>query len=209
MIQKGIVLFDIDRTIFDTDGMIIDLDEALLAILGYPNTESFKKVEEDYIEILMHDRYFIPEDYVKMLCVKFNFSDQKKLLDVFYDDKYKHVYKDNVFPETIKVISILKNKFDFGIFSEGTSKFQNNKFRSMDLNKYFDKDLIFIVDVKDTREVIKRIPKSAIVIDDKEKICKFLTSNGIRAIWLNKKDDRISDKFQTIHNLLELPDKLM
>ncbi len=54
--QKGILLFDIDRTIFDTDGMIKNLEEALLAILGYPNTESFKKIEKDYIKTLTNDR---------------------------------------------------------------------------------------------------------------------------------------------------------
>jgi hypothetical protein len=78
----------------------------------------------------------------------------------------------------------------------------------MNLNEYFDKDLIFILDAKDNKEAVNKIPKGAIVVDDKERICEFLTEHRIKAIWLNKKDGRVSPNFQTIHNLVELPDYL-
>ena len=95
-----------------------------------------------------------------------------------------------------------------GIYSEGTAKFQNHKFRSLGLDRYFDNDLIFIVDAKDTKEVLNKIPKDAIIVDDKETICGFLTKNDIRAIWLNRKDNRKSDKFETIYSLFDLLDVL-
>ncbi|KKP39430.1 MAG: hypothetical protein UR29_C0007G0081 [Candidatus Woesebacteria bacterium GW2011_GWC2_33_12] len=116
-----------------------------------------------------------------------------------------HIYNVNVYKETLEVLEKLKDKYRLGIYSEGTKKFQNHKFKSLGLNKYFDKDLIFIVDAKDTKEVLEKIPKDAIIVDDKETICEFLTKNEIRAIWLNRKDNRKSDKCETIYSLFELP----
>jgi FMN phosphatase YigB (HAD superfamily) len=199
--QKGIILFDIDRTIFDTDAMVKDIDEATTKILKSSNLVSLR--------VLNKSRRFSPENYTKILCKKFKFESQEKLLEVFYSEKYEYIYKDNVFPETKVVLDGLKGDYQLGIFSEGTAKFQNNKFRSMGLNEYFDKDLIFIFDAKDTKEAIQKIPKDAIMVDDKERICEFLTKNGIKAVWLNKNDDRVSPNFPTVHNLLELPAKLM
>ena len=209
MYKKGVILFDIDRTIFDTDGMIKDFDEGILTILGDPNITDFKKVEIDYMKSLGNDRYFVPDEYTKMLCTRFGFGNQAKLLNVFYGKKYEHIYKENVFPEAIEVMDIFKNKFRLGVFSEGTAKFQNHKFKSMDLNKYFDKNLVFIVDAKDVKEIVIKIPKSAVVVDDKERICEFLYKNGIMPVWLNRKDERVSDKFSTIHDLLELSRMLL
>lgn len=115
-----------------------------------------------------------------------------------------HIYKENVFTETFEILEKLRNRFKFGIFSEGTTKFQNHKFKSMNLERYFDKNLIFIVDAKDTKEAINKIPKSAIIVDDKEHICGFLTKNKRKAIWLNKTDNRVNPNFETIHGLLDL-----
>ena len=199
--QKGIILFDIDRTIFDTGKMVEDIDTATAKIIKSSNLES--------LIVLNRSREFSPETYTKMLCEKFHFNDQKKLLEIFYGGKYKYIYKNNVFPKTRIVLDKLKTNYRLGIYSEGISKFQNNKFKSLELDEYFEKNLIFIFAAKDTEEAIAKIPKSAIIIDDKERICEFLTKNGINAIWLNKIDDRVSPNFQTIHNLLEPPNGLM
>lgn len=202
--QKGIILFDIDKTIFNTVGMSRAFDERLISILGNPRLEEFKKAKEEYKSILSNERYFVPEDFIKVLCKKFNFNNHKILVNVFYGDNYAYIYKENVFTETFRILEKLRNRFRFGIFSEGTTKFQNHKFKSMNLEKYFDKNLIFIVDVKDTKDIVKKIPKFAIVVDDKESICEFLTKNRIKVIWLNKIDNRVNPNFETIHNLLDL-----
>lgn len=55
------------------------------------------------------------------------------------------IYRENVFPETLEILRKLKSRFKFGIFSEGTAKFQNHKFESMKLDKYFDKELIIVL----------------------------------------------------------------
>lgn len=198
--QKGIILFDIDRTIFDTDGEVKGFNEAILKVLKHSDLKS--------LEVLNKSRNFSPEDYVKELCAKFNFNDQEKLLEIFYGEKYKYIYKNNVFPETRIILDKLKAGYRLGIYSEGTAIFQNHKFKSLGLDSYFDKDLVFIFDAKDTKDATQKIPRSAIIVDDKERICEFLTENSIRAIWLNRKDDRINPNFQTSHSLLELSEKV-
>ncbi|HCR35485.1 hypothetical protein A2130_01820 [Candidatus Woesebacteria bacterium GWC2_33_12] len=89
--KNKIILFDIDRTIFDTSGMIELLDSTILKLLNYPELSSFQQVEIDYLKTLTNDRYFVPEDYIKKLCKKFNFRNEEKLQDVFYAPEYAYI----------------------------------------------------------------------------------------------------------------------
>lgn len=158
---------------------------------------------------MKNDREYDPEIILKLIAQEFKFSHIQKLLDVYFGKEYEHLYSGSVYPETFEIIEKLKDKFTFGIYSEGTSKFQNHKFRSMGISKYFEESLIFIVGAKDTSDVVSKLPKEAIIVDDKERICEFLTKNGIKAIWLNKSDGRESKKFTTIHKLLDLKEILL
>lgn len=107
-------------------------------------------------------------------------------------------------PETFDVFEKLKGSYRLGIYSEGTKKFQNYKFDALEIIHLLDDDLIFIVDLKTNPEAVSKIPKNSIVVDDKESVCDCLTNSGVKAIWLNKKDNQVSSKFQTIHSLTDL-----
>ncbi len=207
--KKGIILFDIDRTIFDTVRLSETLRLELQRVIKKVSLEDIREVMNEFTSSLGADREFDPEQFTKFLCNRFDFLDQKLLLDVFYDPANKHWYRDFIFQETFTVFEKLKNRFRMGIYSEGTKKFQNYKFDSMEILKYLDRDLIFILDHKTNPDAVKKIPKGSIVVDDKESVCEFLVENGIKVIWLNKKDDRKNANFSTIHNLLELCGRLM
>jgi phosphoglycolate phosphatase-like HAD superfamily hydrolase len=209
MNKKGILLFDIDRTIFDTAGYSNLIEPEIARVIKKVSREEIKNAKNEFISSLSADREFDPENLIKFLCQKFSFEDKQSLLDVFYDSKYKHWYSDLIFPETFEVIEKLKSKFSFGVYSEGTKKFQNYKFESMGISNLMGKSLIFILDHKTNPNALSKIPKGAVVVDDKESVCDYLTDNQIEAIWLNKKDDRLSDKFKTIHHLTELPPMLL
>lgn len=206
--SKKIILFDIDKTIFNTELMSEEINFNLNRVLKNSDLDKFLSAKTKYKKDLKNEREFVPEDFISVLSFDFNFKDPKLLLKVFYSKRYSYIYKQSVFRETLKVIDNLKNRYRLGVFSEGTAKFQNHKFNSLGLNEYFDKDLIFIVDAKDTKEVIDRLPKDVVIVDDKERICDFLFENNIDCVWLNRKDERKSDKYKTIHTLLELPDVL-
>jgi FMN phosphatase YigB (HAD superfamily) len=209
MANKQILLFDIDRTLLDTEKMSDWRNEVVLKILNTEDLDKIKSVKADYRTTLKNERDYIPDEYLKTLNTELRFKDLKKLLSAYYGKEFDYIYEESVFSEVKTVLGQLNGKFRLGIFSEGTHKFQNHKFRAMNLNEYFDDDLIFINDAKDTPEVVSKIPKGAIVVDDKENICDFLFANRVKCIWLNKKDDRINDKYPTIHNLLELPKILL
>ncbi len=207
--KKGIILFDIDRTILDTEKLSNLLTENILKVLNTDDIDRIKDIKEKYHLSLKNQREYEPETALRLIAQEFGFIDLPRLVDVYYGKKYEFLYKDCIYPEFFEVAQELKDKFKFGVYSEGTKKLQNHKFESMGIRKYFDKDLIFIVDAKDTQEILMKIPRMAIVVDDKEIICKFLSENGVRAIRLNKVDDRKSGDFETIHSLLELPQILL
>ncbi|OGK21611.1 hypothetical protein A2866_03850 [Candidatus Roizmanbacteria bacterium RIFCSPHIGHO2_01_FULL_39_8] len=203
--NNKIILFDIDRTILDTDKVMKIFTEKMLFILGNPNISDFMKVREEYLKQLAYDREFVPEDYIKAISRKFQFSYEQSLIDVFFDSDSQNIYKESVYPEVRDVFKTLTyRKYRLGIFSEGEKKFQNHKFRSLHLGEYLDDDLIFIFNAKNNSEALKRIPRSSIIVDDKLRICEFLDKAGIKTIWINKKGLPDSTNFQTIHYLSEL-----
>jgi len=207
--KKGILLFDIDQTLIDTDKASEKHNEKILKILGNPDKNEYQKIKDTYKHSLSNQREYDPEVIYKKVCERFNFKNLSSLLNVYYEKENWFIYKESVFPEVKECLGKLKDNYNFGIFSEGVPKFQNNKFQAMGIAEYFESDLIFIVNAKDNIEIISKLPKDSIIVDDKENICEFLTNNGFRAIWLNKKDNEKSDRFKTIHNLLDLPEILL
>lgn len=205
MSDKGILLFDIDRTILDTTRLSGLFESGLEKVIKNVSSEEVKKAKNDYSSSLSDKIEFDPDNLAEFLCKKFHSDDKDKILELYYGPENKNWYKDSVFPESYQVFEKLKNKYRLGVYSEGTKRFQNYKFNSMGISDLLDKNLIFIFDHKTNSEALSKIPKEAIIVDDKESVCEYLTDNGFRAIWLNKKDDRKSDKFKTIHQLIELP----
>lgn len=203
MTSKGIILFDIDRTLFDTDKLNRETNKKIADLLDVDEDVLFS-VKKKYTDALESRRKFDPENYIKVLRKKFNYKTPKLLEDVYYGKE--NIYENCVYSEVYKVLDNLSAKYSLGIFSEGTKRYQNHKFISSGLKNYFEPDLIFIFDAKDEDKVLLKIPKEAVIVDDKESICTFLTKKGFKAIWLNKNDDKESPDFPTIHKLLGLRD---
>ena len=106
--SKKIILFDIDRTIFDTDKPSMTRNEVILNILNNPPRDEFNSVKEEYKSTLKNEREYVPEDYIKMLCKKYNFKNVNALLDTYYGEKYNILYKNSVYPEFFSVVEKLK-----------------------------------------------------------------------------------------------------
>lgn len=195
--KNKIILFDIDRTIFDTDKLLKLQRENISKVINSRNIEDFKKF---WNSTLSGERHVTSEERLNLICSKFNIRDPKLLSNIYFGKEYKYIYSDSVYPETRIVFDKLKDEFIFGIYSEGTKKYQNHKFKSMGISNYFEPSLIFIVDAKDNKETLEKLPKESIIVDDKEIICEFLNKDGFRAIWLNRKDNKKSEIFETIHS---------
>ncbi len=209
MKSKGILLFDIDRTILDTTKLSSYFESGLKEVFKNSSLEEIKAAKNDYTFSLSDKIEFDPENFATFLCKSLDFNDKNKILEIYYGQKFRNWYKNSVFNETYEVIEKLKDKYRLGIYSEGTKRFQNYKFDSMGISDLLDKNLIFIFDHKTNPKSISKIPKEAIVVDDKESVCEYLVGNKFKVIWLNKLDIRKSTKFKTIHSLLELPGILL
>ena len=180
--------------------------EKLDLLIGPKDKTRANLIKENYVKSLNRDREYLPEDFCRLLADDLNRPElYSAVLGLYYGLENQWFYSDSIYPETLIVLEKLKNEYRLGIYSEGTYKFQNHKFNSMGISKYFDKELVFIVPAKDTPDVIARIPRDSLVVDDKEIICDFLHTNKIDCVWVNKKDKRKSDKYKTIQSLLELP----
>lgn len=206
--DKGIILFDIDRTIFDALSFRKILSENLAKRIGVSSDEIGRKLEE-YIKSLRANRDFSPDKFVKFLCANYKNQSKSLLLDVFYGENSEHYYRDLMFPDFLDSLVKLKDNFRIGIYSEGEIRNQNYKYSAMGISKYMDEDLIFIVPNKTAPEVISLIPKRAFIVDDVEAICQLLNDHGFKAIWLNRKTKNKNPGFTTIHSLTELPGILL
>lgn len=203
--QKGIILFDIDRTLLDTDKSLEDHDNEILKVLGSENKNKLQNIRKQYIKSLKNSREYDAEELLSKICRKFNFDNLQKLVDVYLKKENWFIYKNAIYPDVKITLAKLLGDCRLGVFSEALPKFQINKFHAMDLDKYFDPELILILPAKDNLEAIQKIPKGAIVVDDKLTICEFLNKNGVKVVWLNRKDSSVNPDFSTIHSLVELP----
>lgn len=81
MNNKGIILFDIDRTIFDTAKFSEYLESEFFKIIKKIPLEEIRTAKQEFINAPNADREYDPEIFVKFLCTKFDFADEKSLLD--------------------------------------------------------------------------------------------------------------------------------
>lgn len=198
------ILFDIDRTLFDTGCLIREIDQGILRVLEKTNRKKLDEASKEYMETLKRDREFEPEEFVKYISKKLKVKNPNSLVDVFYGKN--NIYRSCLYPDTTFVLSELSKSNHLGIYSEGTLKFQTHKFNSMEIQKFIDKNLIFIFQEKDSIDSLRKLPKDAIVVDDKKIIVEKLFEFGISVIWINRKNKEVHPVIPTIFNLKQLLD---
>lgn len=201
--SKKIILFDIDLTLFNNHKFVELKDEQIIKIIGIKDIPRYKKILPNYLSGLDNQRDFEPSEFINIVCDEFSFKNKSLLMNLTYDDIT--LYRQSIFPEVESTFEKLAKSYELGIYSEGKLDFQNYKLKALGISYFLNQKYIIIAEAKDTEEALEKVPKESIIIDDKETICQFLTDNGFRAIWINRKDDRKSDNFETIYSLLELP----
>lgn len=201
--KKGIILFDIDRTILNNAKLRDFIIEGVLDVIGKEKHDVFLKAWNKYVTSLSRDREFDPAGFAKTLASILKKDLSSQIEEAFYKE---NIFKDSLFSDTPVVLEQLSKKYDLGVFSEGTGKFQNFKYKHLGLDKYFDKKLVFIFPEKDTHEVLEEIPEGSIVVDDKQIIVEHLKEHGIKAVWVNRKTKEKIDGIPTIFSLKELLD---
>lgn len=201
--NKQVILFDIDKTLFDNDKFVDLKDKVIISLIGIKDIQRYKNILTEYLLSLNNGRDFDPKIFINLVCKEFKYKNKKLLTNLTYNEPT--LYRESLFDDVLPAFNKLVGFFTLGIYSEAKLDFQKYKLKALNITEFLNSKFIFIFEMKDTKEVLKKIPANSIIIDDKEKICDFLTDNGFKAIWLNRKDERKNDKFDTIHSLLELP----
>ena len=105
--DKKVILFDIDRTLFDVENYAQQTDEQILSVLSEFDSNLVLEIENEYLNSLSNPREFVPEDLIDSLCKRLNVNKYSELLEVLFDKKYSYLYTQNVYPEAKDVLEPL------------------------------------------------------------------------------------------------------
>lgn len=202
----SVILFDIDKTIFNTPSLFDDKVRPLLAEKYDLSLEESYRLIGDYKASLSRNSDFDPNELIQFISQHIPGSTTKEIETLFYTPES---FRQSVFPETKKVLSSLQGKYTLGIFSEAVESWQERKLDLAELTPFFDQELIFIFRRKETIEAMSKLPAGAWVIDDKpEAIEALLEFKKLKPIWINRKQEHmpIAEVVPTIRSLTEVID---
>lgn len=195
------ILFDIDRTIFDTNKFIELIRFDLMNLLSCDNRIA-KKIEDDYLREISRESFFSPYKYSKYLSLKFNIS-----TSVFFKKLFlkKEQYAESLFSDTLSTFNHLKMKnIALGIFSEGNLSFQKLKIESSGVSNFFSFDKIFIFNNKLSSTSLSKLPQDVLIVDDKLSVAEKLLKRGYKSVWINRNSRKRHYLIPTIFSLSDL-----
>ncbi len=201
--NKKIILFDWDDTLFSKTEYKKRLSAALANVTKIPEDEVWK-FEEEYFESLDRSGDFRVDNFLKFISQR---SEIKIDLTNFVNDNL-NIYSGSVFSEVINVLNQLRNTFVLGVYSQGFNDLQRMKIKNSGLENYFDEKLIYINSNKLDPKFIATLPTESIIIDDKKEVIETLKQlrPDLELIWINRINDEKMEGVKTITSLRELED---
>lgn len=195
------LVFDLDRTLFDTEESGRRYKEALTTDTGL-EISKYDQIYQDYKSTLESSTDFDPEELLNLFEKNLNI-DREELEKKFWDGE-----NFVLFPKVKEQLEELAKKNTLTLFSEGKEGWQLKKIKKTGIDGLFDLKESLIKRRKLNSEVVAKIPQEAVVIDDKEEVIKELSSQrpDLKLIWINRKDDQKieGEKIRTIKSLGEL-----
>lgn len=170
---KPLILFDIDRTLIDTNQLRILQRKTLAKALEISEDE----IADAYLEYYgtMEETYgFRPRDFLGLLTRRCHLPIEK-LNDIFFHPKN---FQQVLYPEVLAVLTKLRQQnYTLGLYSMGETEFQEHKIIVNNLINFFDSKHRYISEDKTDkkmRKIIESLPENTIIIDDKPEIMAFL-----------------------------------
>ncbi len=205
--QPQIILFDIDRTLFDTS-VFAGLIRQKISILAQVSSDTLIRLENEYINSLSSRSKFSPSSFCGFLERELNIPSIFLMQEFIYD---KTTYIDSLFADVLPVLKKLKEKgISLGVFSEGELAFQRLKVDYSGIGQYLDKNHIYIFEEKLSSRNLKEIPVGSLIIDNSETVVNFLRSRGFNSIWINRNPDMgliLNPNISSLFSLLDLSDE--
>lgn len=183
--MERIMLFDIDKTIFDTKTS----GERISKSIGLITRRTFEEIERingEYKSGLDSTTDFDSNDFLREVSRQTG-SNIEDLTEVLFNP-------DNfvLYPKTLILFKkLLDEDYSLGTFSEGVLDWQMKKLILTGAIKYLDPSLIFIERRKLGLKAIEKIPNGARVIDDKKEVVETLfgVRPDLNLVWINRLND--------------------
>jgi len=177
-----IILFDLDRTLFDTDWyyeQIVDLIEG--------NTELSEEAIRSFIlEYRANNRYGKWFNFLKFIDdVVENDTTKKEIVDTLKTDVSMYRLFEDV---ELNLEQLQGLGYKMGVYSEGVPWFQELKLQNTCLLDFLDTELVFITEMKRAIEFLDTLPESCVIVDDTPEVIEVLEKDGrFVPVWLNRK----------------------
>jgi phosphoglycolate phosphatase-like HAD superfamily hydrolase len=169
--NKPLILFDIDKTLINTEQLKV-LQMASLAEHLNSDAKTIDKIRlEEYYSQLEETSDFRADEFLAFLAKKFQTS-LEDLQDVFYHPKN---FQAVLFPEVKEILGKLHNEgYPLGLYSEGEKKYQEHKLQTNNLLQIFAHQHRYVLARKMDKKVIANLPENTVIIDDKAAVIDFL-----------------------------------
>lgn len=198
--MKKEIYFDIDDTLISKKIFL----KLFFGEISQKTKLSVKKIDgmqKNYKSSLESSTDFRPADFLKFVSEKTG-TDLAKLESII---KNKEIYQKAVFIDVIPLLNKLKTTHRLGIYSEGFTDIQLNKLTQSGIIDYFETDLMIIERRKLDQNVIKKIKKNSIIIEDKRAVVEKLKDyDEFKTVWVNRRYDEAIENVETVNNLLEI-----
>jgi phosphoglycolate phosphatase-like HAD superfamily hydrolase len=202
MLENGVVLFDIDKTIFDTKKS----GEKVLQSIGLitrRTPEEIEKIDKDYKSGLISTTDFNPYGFLKIVSEQTGVEFEELNQVMSNPDNFV------LYPETLETFEkLFKKGCKLGIFSEGKLGWQMEKLILTGLINYLTESLILIEKRKIAYDSIRKIPNRAEIVEDKIEVIRtlFKIRPDLAFNWINRENEKYVDsgRVKTIKSLIEL-----
>jgi len=201
--SKELILFDIDKTLFDRGSLKQSFGEFYEKVAGKIEQpiDVVNKVRSEYESNLESSSDFHPEELLKYFSESFKID--KNVLDQYF--QRRRMYERSLYPEVKGVLNELKNDYELGIFSEGFVDIQLNKLSDSNILEFFSPQYIFIERRKLNDNVISKLPECIIVDDKKEVVDRLKREERITPILIERKDEpKSGDSIRSLTDITDL-----
>ena len=186
--MRPVVLFDIDHTLINNRKLAPLIGRHLLGKFKILGRKIFNGDWNGFRTA------FKPELYALGYLIfgsAGGFSKRKGVLERgFFNPRF---FSDSVFSDAVPTLKYLKGKAILGIFSQGPRSFQISKLTFSGLEKFFEKEYIFVFPpfkAARAKEVLAKLPsKKVYFVDDREDVALALLNHKVKVFTINRDND--------------------
>ena len=204
--SRPVILFDIDRTLLDTYGKLTPHMLSYISIECGAEHSLIKSILTAYLDSLPTHVAFRVDELIEWIGKEVDI-DPLSVKNVIYDNN--DIYKDSLFKDAVDVLEYLYEQGNtLGIYSESSDqKFQNNKFYSLGITRYFESRFIHIVEDKLKDVVFSEMEEDFVIIDDNLRVIKGLEAfDNVTPVFVDRKNEGYTPvEGYKINELTELP----